>query len=145
MTLFAFFVALIDISIGANFVLWGGGGYIFPAFIILLAASHNWSQLIIWISIYLLTGIFIPLSPLPFFILLLLCLVAVFLFRRVVAPDSLLVQACFALVLLAVYIAASYYSQGVRLSLNYIGSLMLTLPLIVIWFLVRNQRRRRLS
>lgn len=141
----AFIVGLFEISLGAHFVLWGGGSYILPACIVLLAASHNWRQLIIWGSVYVLTGVFFPFSLMSAFLLIVVCCATIFLFRRVVAPDSLFVQAWIAIALMALYIAALYYSQGARLSLSYVGSLLLTLPIILIWFWIRSQHGRRLS
>lgn len=138
----AILVWLFETTLAADIHLWSGSIIVVPVLLFLTAGQGAWRAWFVWLGVLGLTSIWNPFSPIYFAAVLLLSGVAYLLFLRFIDHDNSFLRSVTILGLTAVFLALITFLALGRITLSIVGSLILTLPVIVGIYVYLNRPKR---
>lgn len=129
-----FLFACTNLAISGHLQLWHGEAVLIPTVLLLTAAEGDWRHWLIWYAAWGIIGYFTDLS---FALLLLVTVTSVlvyYIFERWIDRDNPLARTVALSVLLLLMLGVFSGITLERLSLAPLGSLVISLPLIWLWY-----------
>jgi hypothetical protein len=139
----SFVVALLALSLVSSIQLWGGLAQFLPALMLLASSMGRIRLWFICFAALGFTGFFVALSIWYLVLVLLFSAITYAVFTRWVDNDNPLLSFIVLVVLLGAFIGALYFPAHPPLR-TYEGSMLLSVPVLVAWLIMRLSKKRSL-
>ncbi len=131
------FISLfINLFISPHLDLWGGREFLLPLLLLLLAAQGRWKAWLITFAGWGVLRYYMPISPLLVGLALATCGASAVIFMHFLDPENRLGSFLTLTGLLGLVIALVYFHDSHTIGWAVFGSMILSLPLMFIWFLL---------
>ncbi len=113
------------------------------ALILMSAAEGALLPWLIWLIALAVTRFFIPFSLLTVFVpLIVLSAAQYFTFRTWLHPETLVAKSGVTLLMILVYCLIAFVPASLHSPLTVVGNLLLTAPLVILWFMFQPKQQR---
>lgn len=141
----AFLVFFFDIAVGSSIQILGGTGIFLPAIVVLAGISGDWRTWLVWLITYLATGFFQPITILTLLAILGCSFLLRVLLSRWMSLEDVIISRLAIGGVIAFLVLAVSFTPRQPLTLAILGSFILTLPVIFLWFWLNPPSERRLK
>ncbi len=139
--LIAILASLLQIALGGELKVMGGIGYYLPALIILSACVGDARRWLMWWLALVITAFFVPLASFTVALLVATSALGYLLLERWINYDNPAIVGLVASGCIALFVGGDIYLARHTLAPIYLGSLILTLPVVIIWFSIKSPRK----
>lgn len=138
----ALILALANIAWATHVTLWGGVGYYIPALLIIAASAMDIPLLVLLLVVLGVTQFYVPLTMAMFLGIVSISLLANVIFRVWIHDDTLWIRVLVTGGLISLFILLIHFSTNKSLGSETLGSLVLTLPVLALWYMRYSQKGR---
>ncbi len=130
----AVLISLITLGLNNHLQLWHGEAVLIPTFLLLCASEGAWRSWLIWLATFGLVGYFTDLSFVFLILLVVTSVIAYYIFERWIDREHPIARTITLCIFLGILLAVFYTATVGHIAWAPMGSTLISLPIIWLWY-----------